>query len=421
MNNFQTILVSVFLAIFAFAVLIFSGLLDIGNKIGKNKEPVGKIIVWGTVPSTDISKAFLDITTANREVEISYLQKDPDSYQADLVEAFARDNGPDLFIITSSMVLRNDSFIYKIPYTAYPKKTFIDNFIDGASIYAGTDSITALPFAVDPMVVYYNKDIMTNQGIAKQPNYWNELFELSSQLTQKKDDGTINQSMIALGRYDNVKHAKDIISTLLLQNNNPIIQLYSDRYRTSISLKEPNSEKSIAEEALSFYTEFSNPNYKAYSWNRSMPNSLDAFTSGKLAFYLGRASELFYIQEVNPNLSFDVKEMFQTPDTNRRTYGDIYAMAINKKSKNIDLSVYIARLVSEGEYAEKMSQAISLPPVSRTVLASKPKDTYMYTFYNSALISRSWFDPDSKKTNDIFNEMFDSILSNKLNISSALA
>ncbi len=227
--------------------------------------------------------------------------------------------------------------------------------------------------------------------------------------------------MIALGRYDNVKHAKDIISTLLLQNNNPIIQLYSDRYRTSISLKEPNSEKSIAEEALSFYTEFSNPNYKAYSWNRSMPNSLDAFTSGKLAFYLGRASELFYIQEVNPNLSFDVKEMFQTPDTNRRTYGDIYAMAINKKSKNIDLSVYIARLVSEGEYAEKMSQAISLPPVSRTVLASKPKDTYMYTFYNSALISRSWFDPDSKKTNDIFNEMFDSILSNKLNISSALA
>ena len=63
MNNFQTILVSVFLAIFAFAVLIFSGLLDIGNKIGKNKEPAGKIIVWGTVPSTDISKAFLDITS----------------------------------------------------------------------------------------------------------------------------------------------------------------------------------------------------------------------------------------------------------------------------------------------------------------------------------------------------------------------
>ena len=48
------------------------------------------------------------------------------------------------------------------------------------------------------------------------------------------------------------------------------------------------------------------------------------FTSGKLAFYLGRASELFKIQSVNPNLSFDVSSMLQTRGTNtKRTYGEI--------------------------------------------------------------------------------------------------
>ena len=80
----------------------------------------------------------------------------------------------------------------------------------------------------------------------------------------------------------------------------------------------------------------------------------------------------------------------------------------------------VANLVSSGEYAEQFSQALSLPPVSRTLLAKKPSDTYVHTFYTSAIIARSWLDPDEDKTSAIFSEMLDSIISNKSNLNQAL-
>jgi ABC-type glycerol-3-phosphate transport system substrate-binding protein len=122
------------------------------------------------------------------------------------------------------MVQRFGDFIYKIPYTSYAEKTFRDAFIDGANVYLANDGVLGFPIMVDPMMLYYNKDIFSNEGLVSTPQYWDQLFGLSSKLTKKKDDGTILQSMIALGRYDNISHSKDILATLLLQSGNSIIE-----------------------------------------------------------------------------------------------------------------------------------------------------------------------------------------------------
>ncbi len=422
MNNFQTILVAVFLAFFVFAVLIFSGILKIGEDTSNNNGPIGKVVVWGTFNNTpDMNKVFEDLNGANDELNISYEKKSRDTYEQDLIEAFAKGTGPDLFIISPDMIARFSTFINEIPYTNYPRKTFTDLFIDGASIYLGEKGVMGFPIAVDSMVLYYNKDMFSNEGIVSPPEYWDQLFSLSTKLIKKKDDGTILQGMIGLGRYDNITNAKDILATFLLQSNNSIVERGSNGYVSVLNANEASLDTSTAEQIMEFFIGFSNPSKDVYTWNRALPESIDMFTGSKLAMYLGHASELFKIESVNPNLSFDVTQILQTRGTNtKRTYGTIYAVAVNKKSANPAGAFGVAGLMSAGDVAKNIGVALSLPPASRALLSSKPADPYLFTFFNSAIISRAWPDPDSKGSDAIFSELLQNILSNKLSVEDAI-
>lgn len=425
MSNFQTILVAIFLAFFVFAVLIFSGLIKIGGS-SSTTGPQGNVVIWGTFPSNTLSNT-LDSLNTNKELHVKYVKKDAVTYQQDLIEAFANGTGPDLFIITPDMVEKNNNFIYKIPYASYPEKTFRDSFIDGADIYLDSEGVLGFPLVVDPMVLYYNKDILSNEGIVNPPKSWDELFTLNSTLTKRDNAGTISRSMIALGQYDNVNNVKDILATLLIQNNNPLVERGTDPANNKVSfismLNSNRDDLSVPpmEAVIKFFVEFSNPSNTAYSWNRSLSSSLDMFTGGRLAFYLGRASELFNIERVNPNLSFDVTQIPQIKSfTTKRTYGEIYAVVANKKSTNISSSLAVAGMLSQGDNAKNFSTALSLPPTSRALLSDKPNDPYLYTFFNSALISRSWLDPDKNKSGLIFKELIENVLSNNLSVASAI-
>jgi len=422
MNNFQTILVAVFMAFFIFAVMIFSGAIKIGGS-SSTSGVTGKIVIWGTFPNSVFSNALDNLGTANKDLKLNYIKKNADTYQQDLVEAFANGQGPDLFVITPDMIQRNSNFIYKIPYASYPEKTFTDSFIDGASVYLDSTGIAALPLVVDPIVLYYNKDILSNEGIINPVKTWDELFTLNSTLTKRDNTGTVSQSMIALGQYGNINNVKDILATLLFQNSNQIVKRTDTGFTAALTDNPLKLSIGPVQAVVKFFTEFSNPSNSAYSWNRSLPNSIDMFTSGKLAFYIGRASELFSIQSVNPNLSFNVTQIPQIKDSStKRTYGEIYAVAINKKTANLAGAITIAGNLSTGDNAKSISVATSLPPVSRVLLSDKPADNpYLYTFFNSALIARSWPDPDKIKSDSVFKELIENILSNNLSVSDSIS
>ena len=425
MNNFQTILVAVFISFFVFAVLIFSGLIKIGGVSGGDGKPQGKVVIWGTFPNSVFNAAMDSIGSANRNLNLSYQKHDPATYQQDLILAFANGVGPDLFVITSDMIQANNNFIYKIPYASFSQKAFQESYIDGANIYTDNQGIIGMPLVVDPMVMYYNKDILSNEGVINPPKYWDELFTLNPILTKRDNIGTISQSMIALGQYSNINNAKDILATLMLQNNNPIVQNTETGYISTLNSNVSNFTVAPIEAVLKFFVEFSNPTDTAYSWNRSLPNSLDLFTQSKLAFYLGRASELFNIQDINHNLSFDVTDIPQIKDTTvKRTYGEIYAIVVNKKSANLTSAFQVAGSISAGENAKSISVATSLPPATKALLISERPtgigSSFLSTFFSSALISRSWADPNDAKSDLIFGEMIENLLSNRLSISESI-
>lgn len=434
MSNFQTILLAIFASVFVIAVLIFADVIKIGGQ-DTSSSLQGKVVIWGTFDKSAIQDSINSITGKNDELNISYMKKSPDTYQQELIEAFANGKGPDLFIIDPGMMKRNANFIYKIPYDNYPQKTFKDNYIEGAQIYMDQEGIVGFPLYVDPLVLYYNKDILTNAGIINPPTNWSQLFELNNTLTKRDNSGKIDQSMIALGQFTNINNAKDILATLLIQNNDNLVKkeitksqsttssTYKTVYTSILGDNPSNYNVSPAEAVLKFFLEFSNVSKSAYSWNKALDNSLDVFVSGRLAFYLGRASELFKIESMNPNLSFDVARIPQAEGSQvNKTFGEIYAIVINKKSSNTTSAFSVASTLSTEDNAKNISTSLSLPPVLKSLLSKKPTDNaYLYTFFDSAVISRSWIDPDKNQTNEIFRNMVENTLSNSMSASQSIS
>ena len=426
MTNFQTILLGIFIGGFVFAVLIFSGLINLDSKETSEIGLSGNIVIWGVLPRSYFTEAMDLMSSKNEGLYLKYVEKKIDTYQTELVEAFAKGVGPDIYIISTDMIKENESFVYKIPYTSYPEKNFKSSYVEGADIYLDGQGVFGFPILSDPLVLYYNNNILSNNSIVNPPKTWDELFDLNIKLTKKDGNGIISQSMIALGSYNNVNHAKDILATLLIQNGNNLIRKEIEDVNTVYSsvLRENPLGYSVLpiDATLDFYMIFSNMSSPYYSWNRALPNSLDMFTSGKLAFYIGRASELFKIQSQNPNLSFNVTELPQMKDTNfKRTYAEIYAMVVNKNSVNLSSSVGVAGSFALVDNSRTISTLSSLPPVLRNLLSERPKDnSYLETFFDSVIISRSWLDPNEKKTEVIFRDLIENISSNALGVSDAV-
>jgi ABC-type glycerol-3-phosphate transport system substrate-binding protein len=171
-----------------------------------------------------------------------------------------------------------------------------------------------------------------------------------------------------------------------------------------------------------YYTEFSNPVKSVYSWNRSMPNSRRAFISGDLTFYFGRASELSYIRQANPNLNFDVAPMPQIRDnSDEKVHARLHGLAVSQSSDNKSGAIRAATTLIRGPVIQTFAERSDLPPVRRDLLAQKPdKSATQSVFYDAALIAEGWLQPDEQRVNEIFRTMVRDVTSGRLTVGAAV-
>src|SRR5690606_22468237 len=141
-------------------------------------------------------------------------------------------------------------------------------YIDGAEIFALSDGLYAYPIAVDPLMLYWNRDLLTNAGFLAPPATWAELVNTyTSALTTREFDRSITQSAVALGEYQNIRNSFGIISSLLIQAGSRLVSESGTQYQ--IMLNESLAGGTPLRSVADFYTRFSRPNNTLYSWNRS--------------------------------------------------------------------------------------------------------------------------------------------------------
>ena len=400
---FQIILIAIFVVAAIGGLILFARYK--GSSAGQNL-PTAE--VWGVIPDTQFS-AIKTALQEDKTFKSNYTEKSPAGFYGDLIEALAAGTGPDLIIIPENLLLKLSSKIFEIPFANMSERAFRDTYLDESELFLTATGIAALPFSVDPLVMYWNHDIFASAGIAKPPAVWDEFIPLAQILTNKDTNGNVLRSAVALGEFDNITNAKEILSALFLQIGAPPLAPPKAGLATN------------GVTALNFYTQFSNPLGLTYSWNKSLPSSYDAFLAGDLAIYFGFASELANLRERNPNLYFDAAVLPQPKGAKKSvTFGKLYGAAILKSSRNITNSVRIAGLLTSATAGTAMSKSSGLPPVRRDLLSAKPTDAYGALFYGEALKSRGWLDPDYYATSAAFKEMIESVSSGKARPSEAV-
>lgn len=409
-SNFKLIFVIFFIACAVLAVMVFAGVIKIGNK-SKTATLTGNVTLWGTVDGTALSPLIEKFNNISKTYGIIYIQKSPETFDQDLLEALAEGKGPDLFFLPDSLALSYANKIYAVPYANYSPLNFKNYNAAAGEVFLSSKGVIALPLSIDPLVMYYNRSILDANGIVYPPKYWDEFNADVAKITKKDQANQIIKSAVGLGQYANVNNAKEIVTSLFMQMGNPITK--EDQGGALRSTLGETEEATALGNALSFYTSFANPAVPTYSWNRTFPNSQDAFSSESVAFYFGFASELPTLINKNPNQNMGVAELPQIKgNSTKATRGRVTGIAVSAFTKNFNTAYTAANLLTSGTFAKEYAYLTGLAPARRDLLAETPEGLYWPIFYSSGIFARSWLDPSPKDTNSIFRVMIESVLSN---------
>jgi ABC-type glycerol-3-phosphate transport system substrate-binding protein len=417
MSKFQIIIFTIFILLGAIGVLVFATF-----RSSSNLRDV-ELTIWGEEDAAQFRRFVAEFRKNTPEkFKIEYQQIESSDFVNTVNSALASDTGPDIVVLSSEDVLRFEDKIFPIPYEVVSERNFRDTFIEGSEIFLTSAGVLGLPFSVDPLVTYWNRDILQSNIISNPPKFWSEFFPFAERITDKDEALNIRRSAAALGGYNNINNAKEIILAMLFQNDNKVISR-DTLGRPEVIIAE-NSGRSVApaESVVRFYTEFSNPAKTSYSWNNSLPLSMEVFSAGDLALYFGFASELSVIRDKNPNLNFDVSLFPQpTDDINKKTFGRIKSFAVMKRSANVNTAMSLVSALIREDNIKSYSDLTRLPPVRRSLLADKPGLAFEDLFYESALVAHAFLDPNPEESGKVFEDLVERVVSGRERITTAVS
>lgn len=304
-------------------------------------------------------------------VSINFRRFSQAEYERELVNALAAGRGPDLFSLPDTWIgAHEDKTLALPPVLTLPTFTkeggfggqtvahagqvkamtagqmrdlFVDVVADTVIRPTGSGAqgtIVGLPLALDTMVLYVNRDLLSRAGIAEPPATWLELLGTGSgdgmiaKLAHYNDRRIVTQSAIALGGADNIDRAPDILALLMLQNGTPMTDeggtpTFNARSRDDARESLPGVG------ALTFYTDFASPTSEnAYTWSDALPEALTAFTSGRSAMFLGYAYHLPLIRARAPRMNLTWRSVPQIArDTARVDYANFWVTTVSKQTK----------------------------------------------------------------------------------------
>ena len=392
---------------------------------GGNPNPYGsRVTIWGPYDRQVMRNLLVNVSQADRDFNVvEYIERDERTMVSELIEAIAVGQGPDAIILRHDDLVALRSTLLAIPYDSLSRREFQDRYIDGSEIFARVDGIYALPFAVDPLIMYWNRDILGSGGFAAAPETWEQLVtNVVPALTLRNATRDILQATVAFGEYRNVRNAKEVLSLLMIQSGSRLVE--EDEQGYQVALNDPiqqNAPQPLLS-SVQFYTDFSNTNSPRYSWNRSMVEDHTAFLGEELAFYFGYGSEYGDLRAANPNFNFDTALVPQGAGVStRQTYGTFYGLAMLQSSDNVQGTFAAIRRLSEETRDGDVIAPLDLAPVQRAAFGGAGGVTAASdTIRHSALIARAWLDPDRQATDEIFQTMVEDVVSNRQRVADAV-
>lgn len=433
-------------------ILLFTGVI---RRNPPNVPPV-TLRYWTIFDAKDDVQGIIDAYRARHPyVQIEHRVVDFATYGDALLQALARDQGPDILSLPASWLNGYRDLLTPLPaqYAVYEisaregflrrqaelrlvskeglslqrvQRDFVD-VVPPDIIFDG--HIYGLPLSIDTLALYYNRDLLNRAKIVEPPTTWDALVKMVENLTATDAQGTIIRSAVGMGTGKNVTRASDILSLLLLQNG---AQMVDPSGRSVTFHLAADEDLNRGEQAITFYTDFANPNKEVYTWNVNQPESLDAFLTGKTAFFLGfsyhrplidaAATPLPYgiapVPHINADGTDAAADQFGNPKA--VNIANYWVEAVMQKSKNPAVAWdFLQFAAAEGRvesYLEKTGRVSAL----RSLLARQQGDLDLEVFATQALTAVSWYHgTDAPKMEEALTAMADAIVAKTAGVSQA--
>ncbi len=432
------------LIIFVFLIVgltfVFSACKTTTDKEANDRMKPITINYWRVFDTND---DFQEIINAYKQlhpnITINYRRLRYEEFENELLHALAEDRGPDIFSIHNTWMRKYQNKLAPMPAStkmAYLidvgtirseivpqvrenpslspnqlRNVFLDVVYN--DVVLSDQKIYGLPLSVDTLAIFYNRDLFNRAGITNIPKYWNREFqETVRSLTKQDTNQNIIQAGVAMGGSHNIERSIDILSVLMMQNGANMMtgdQVTFQKIPTSMLDRNYNPGL----EALRFYTDFSNINKEVYSWNESLPNSLEMFSQGNLAIMFGYSYHLETIKSLSPRLNFSISSLPQIENSPYNiNFANYWVEVVSHKSNHINEAWDFIKFATKAEQVSKYLNKTNKPTALRSLINKQSEENEAISvFINQLLTADSWYqgrNPEAAET--AFKLMIDQAL-----------
>ena len=408
-----------------FAILIFSGKLPIGKEESQAK---GSVVMWGTLSENEMAKIVSEYNPKVKDYQVSYKEIPETQFNQKLLEALANRTAPDLIIAPHQYILANANRLYPFPVASLTQKAYNDTYVDGGSVFMTASGPLALPIAIDPLVLFYNRSMLSQRGIANPPQYWDELLPMIPKLTIQGANGQFELSAISLGA-PNTPYLKDILmSTVLQLGQTPVFTQYQGDGTAiqTVLANAPINAKSTSDgqvlplaTAARFFSQFADPTKSTYTWSQYGGDAMNQFLALKSAMYIGHASEYPTLQARNPTADIQMTYLPQTRGYNTFVMtGDVYGVAALNTSANLVTALTVESQFASMGIAPALANIVGTVPALRAYTSAQGLSEVLA---KSMLVARPWYDTFPIQSATYAATMMGDIISGRMGVNDAAA
>jgi multiple sugar transport system substrate-binding protein len=389
------------------AVLLITFIVILLLPKGQSTKEV-KLVWWGLWEDARVVQPVIsDFERENPNIKVEYIKQSPLQYRERLLTRIKNGTGPDIFTYHNTWYPMYSDVLLALSNDVITQSEFDKGFypvMQKDLIHNG--GIYGIPMGADTLSMFVNTKMFEDAGVAP-PTNWDDFVKAAKKLTVKETNGNIKTAGAALGTYNNINHAPDIMSVLFIQQGVDLNK-FPDASQT-------DNEK----EALNFYLSFAQGDDKV--WDNTLDSSLLAFSKGNLAIYFGYSWDIFAIQKLNKDLEFQTYAIPSLYGKNT-TVASYWVNGVSAQSNNRPEAYTFMHYLAQKSTAERLYKEESKvrpfgAPYARTDLASTLKSNKLVYPFVSQLpdASSSFFASDTHDGEGGLNFMANQYLQNAIN------
>lgn len=366
---------------------------------------------WGLWEPESVMEPTIQAYEASHPgVNINYSQQRFTQYEGRLYTrltqaATSEEPAPDIFRINNTWTPKLYKYLTPLPESVMDRQTYSETFYPTAlaDFTAKDGNIYALPWEIDGLAVFYNKQLLSDAGYSEPPLDWDSFIEFARELTVKNSSGQITTSGLAIGTSNNIIHSADILSYMMILNKADLI----DSTYTKVNLTSPEALSAI--QTYTAYAQGSNA-----IWTTDLRNELEMFFSGRLAMMFAPSWRAFDIIEAAPSVEFGIAPLPQLTNNDPVYYSMYWGDAVSSTCKHPDVAWdFIKYLVDNQQELFSASSQIRAfgEPYSFVSLNSEmASNPYLEAYSLMAPYMKSWGMGDQGYVEQKLNEGISEII-----------